>query len=185
MINKILKDTEICMNKYITSFQTYINKVRSGKVSPELINLINVTCNGIIKPLRYISNICIENNNTLSITSFDSTWIPSIEKSIKSSNLNINVYSSGNKIYATFAKLSMEKRINLIKMLSVELERNKILIRNIRRESNNQAKILHKEKKIDKNELHILQKNIQKLTDDYICKLVNMFDKKKINLLKD
>ncbi|WWP00436.1 MAG: ribosome recycling factor [Candidatus Dasytiphilus stammeri] len=171
MITQIKTNTEMQMEKCVSTFNYHINKIRTGRVTPSLIDNITIEYYGVVTPLRNISNIIVEDYRTLVITVFDRDLISSIEKSIRASDLGLNPNTAGTVIRIILPSLTEERRNQLSKLVRSEAEQSKVCIRNVRRDANLKIKSLLKSKKISQDEEHRTQDKIQKITDDYIEKI--------------
>ena len=80
--------------------------------------------------------------------------------------------------------LSQERRKELIKVLKGMTERNKVSIRNIRREANEELKKKLKDKKITEDENKNFEKSTQKLTDDHISTIDKITAEKEKEVLQ-
>lgn len=184
MIIKIKKDAQERMEKSIEALKIQINKIRTGRASPSLLNGIMVKYYGTKTPLLQLANIITEDSRTLSITVFDSTLIQAVEKAIISSDLGINPSSSGNIIKVPLPPLTEERRNNLIKIIRNDVEQGRVSIRNIRRDANDKIKVLLKDKKINEDNERRTQDEIQKLTDNSIKKIDNILEQKEKELME-
>ena len=72
----------------------------------------------------------------------------------------------------------------MIKVLKNIGEKNKVSIRNIRREANDELKKLVKDKKISEDENKTFEKNIQKITDDHIANIDKLLAEKEKEILQ-
>ncbi|WWO97851.1 MAG: ribosome recycling factor [Candidatus Dasytiphilus stammeri] len=171
MIIKIKKDTEIQMEKCVSIFNHHINKIRTGRATPSLIDNLTIEYYGVATPLRNISNIIVEDYRTLVITVFDRDLISSIEKSLRASDLGLNPNTAGTVIRIILPSLTEERRNQLSKLVRSEAEQSKVCVRNIRRDANIKIKSLLKLKQVSQDEEHRTQNIIQKITDDYIKKI--------------
>ncbi|AKC60440.1 ribosome recycling factor [Blochmannia endosymbiont of Camponotus (Colobopsis) obliquus] len=183
MMNDIKIDAEMRMKKCVEAFEDYINKIRTGRASPNVLNDIQVKYYGVLSPLRQLANIIVEDSCTLIINAFDHKVIPMIMKAIINSDLGFNPLSDGAIIRITLPPLTEERRRYLIKVVRVEAEKGKISLRNIRRLSNDKIKFLLKNKIISLDEEHVLQGEIQKLTDLWVKKMDIILEKKELELM--
>ncbi|CUX95966.1 Ribosome-recycling factor [Candidatus Mikella endobia] len=184
MINEICKDAEIRMEKCVDAFKNHISKIRTGRASPSLLENIKIEYYGKMMPLRQLSNILTEDSHTLSITVFDRTLVPTVEKAIITSNLGLNPSSTGILIRVPIPPLTEERRRDLIKSVHLEAEQCKVSIRNVRRDANVKIKNLLKNKIIDEDKDYRLQDIIQKLTNICIKKLDLLLKKKEEELME-
>ncbi|CUR53862.1 Ribosome-recycling factor [Serratia symbiotica] len=183
MINEIKKNTEINMTKSIDTLKNKINKIHTGRASPKILDNIFIKYYGIVTPLYKISNITIEDSQTLIINLFDNTLKSVVEKAIINSDLDLQPQSINNIIRISLPILTKDRRKNLIKIVRSEIENSRIAIRNIRRHANDKIKMLFKEKKINEDIERSSQKYIQKITNSHIKLLDLILIKKEKELL--
>ncbi|MGB5854934.1 MAG: ribosome recycling factor [Oceanisphaera sp.] len=172
MINEIVTDAKERMEKSLESLKGQMNKVRTGRAHPSLLDTIFVDYYGAATPLKQVGNITTEDSRTLAVTVFDSTMIKAVEKAIMSSDLGLNPSSTGTMIRIPLPSLTEERRKDLIKVVRNEAEQGRVAIRNIRRDANGDFKALLKEKEISEDDDRRAHDDIQKLTDACI-KLVD------------
>ncbi|WP_343188829.1 ribosome recycling factor [Buchnera aphidicola (Neophyllaphis varicolor)] len=185
MINNIINKNSIKMQKCIKVFKTNLNKINTGRASTLLIENLMVDYYNVMTPLKQISNITVENANLLKITVFDNSIVKSIEKSILSSELNLNPISKTNNcILVPIPLLTEDRRINLIKIIQRYAEKTRICIRNIRKISKDKIKLLLKNKEISLDQDRYAENKIQTLTDDYISETEIILSKKKLEIKK-
>ncbi len=182
LINEIYKDAEIRMEKCVNAFKSHIRKIRTGRASPNLLDGIQINYYGQLVPLHQLANIITEDSRTLAITVFDRTLIPTIEKAIMTSDLWLNPSSAGTVIRVPLPPLTEERRRDLIKILRAEAEQSRVSVRNVRRFANDKAKVLLKEKSLDRDEDYRFQDKIQQLTDTWIKELDKALAKKESEL---
>ncbi|CUX96920.1 ribosome recycling factor [Candidatus Doolittlea endobia] len=184
MLNKIREDAEIRMKKCVDAFKEHISKIRTSRVSPSLLDGIQIDYYGSLTPLRQLANIIAEDSRTLAITVFDRTLTPAVEKAIMISDLGLNPSSAGTVIRVPLPPLTEERRRDLIKVVRAEAEQGRVSIRNVRRDANDKVKALLKDKTIGKDEDRRSQDEIQKLTDVWIKKLDNALKEKESELME-
>ncbi|CAL4320242.1 ribosome recycling factor [Buchnera aphidicola] len=167
----LIQDLKVRMEKSLQSFQNIIYSFRTGRASPNLLDNIAIDYFGKKMPLKKISNITVENSNTLKISVFDYSIIRDIENSILNSKLEISPLVQGNIIKIILPSLTEDRRKNLFKLVRSEAEKTRVNMRNIRRNANERLKKYIKEKTINNDTEHSMQHTIQKITDDYIKKI--------------
>ncbi|ART78841.1 ribosome recycling factor [Oceanisphaera avium] len=172
MINDIVKDAQERMEKSLESLKGQMNKVRTGRAHPSLLDTIYVDYYGSATPIKQVGNITTEDSRTLAITVFDSSMLKAVEKAIMSSDLGLNPQSTGTVIRIPLPSLTEERRKDLIKVVRNEAELGRVAIRNIRRDANNDFKSLLKDKEISEDDDRRAHDEIQKITDACI-KLVD------------
>ncbi|MCR3755973.1 MAG: ribosome-recycling factor [Sodalis sp. Psp] len=184
MINEIRKDAGIRMEKCVEAFKNYTNKVRTSRASPSLLDDIQIEYYGLVTPLRQLANIVAEDSRTLSITVFDCTLAPAVEKAIMASDLGLNPSSAGTVIRVPLPPLTEERRRDLVKVVRAEAELSRVSVRNVRRDANDKVKALLKSKTISEDEDRRSQDEIQRLTDTWIKKIDSALVEKEAELMK-
>lgn len=179
----ICKDYELQADKYITSFKSSINKYRTGRASPDLLNGIKVKYHNKVSSIRQLAAISLESTKVLVITTFDSSLIPIINKSIIAANLGLSPYIENNIIRILLPDISEAYRNKLIKLVHNEAEQVRIIVRNTRRTFLNKLKDLFKNKLVSKDNMEAFQIKIQAITDCFIKKINNIALSKETELL--
>ncbi len=183
MLNEILEDTKVGMQKSLNALDTNFKKIRTGRANPALLEAIKVDYYGNSTPLSQVANISVEDAKTLTISPYESDLVKEIERSIMDSDLGINPTTSGTTIRIIIPELTEETRKELTKKAKAEAENTKVSIRNVRREGNTQLKEFLKEKEISQDEERQGEEEIQRLTDEFIIKVDNALSLKEKDLL--
>ncbi|QLK88538.1 ribosome recycling factor [Arsenophonus endosymbiont of Aphis craccivora] len=184
MINEIKKDAQERMEKSVEALKSQINKVRTGRASPSLLDGIMVEYYGAATPLRQLANITAEDSRTLAITVFAGTFATAVEKAIMSSDLGLNPSSAGTIIRVPLPPLTEERRKDLIKVVRNDAEQGRVSVRNARRDANDKIKALLKDKEISEDDERRAQDEIQKLTDNFIKKVDEALEQKEKELME-
>ena len=172
------------MQKTISSLEKKLQRLRTGRANPSLLDSIEVDYYGSITPISQLSNISIEDARTLSIVPWEKDQVQSIEKAIQSSDIGLQPATSGDVIRVIIPELTEETRKDLIKVAKSEAENSKVSIRNQRRDANGMLKEFCNEKEISQDDLRRGEEIIQKLTDEFIEKIDVLLDKKEKDLLE-
>ncbi len=182
MLTEIEKSSDKRMRGSIEVFTQALAKIRTGRANPALLDGILVPYHGSDTPLRQLGSITVEEARTLLITPWDKSLLPAIEKSLLKSDLGITPQTVAGAIRMRLPSLNEQSRLDLARQAGQEAEKARIAIRNIRRDSNNKAKALLKEKKIAENEERSFQRKTQKLTDTYIAEVDGLLTRKQAEL---
>ncbi len=184
MIDELKKDAEARMGKSIEALVHALNKIRTGRAHPNLIDGLTVSYYGVDTPLGQVANISIQDSRTLAVTPWEKNLIPEIEKAIMKSDLGLNPSTAGSVIRIPLPALTEETRKGFIRQARAEAENGRISVRNIRRELLSDIKDLLKEKEITEDEDHKAQEDFQKITDKYIAKIEALLADKEKDLLE-
>ena len=178
--NKMLK---LAWKKALKPYVGILQKIRTGRAQPSLLDAIQVEYYGAATPLRQLANVVAEDARTLAVTVFDRSLISAVEKAILTSDLGLNPSSAGTTIRVPLPPLTEERRRDLIKIVKSEGEQGKVAIRNVRRDANDKIKALLKDKEISENDQHKAEEIIQKVTDSYIKKVDEILADKEKELM--
>ncbi|MBP3493296.1 MAG: ribosome recycling factor [Oscillospiraceae bacterium] len=166
MLKDEYKVYEEKMKKSIDSVAADFAAVRAGRANASVLNRINVDYYGTPTPIHQIASIGSPDARTLLITPWDASALRGIEKAILESDLGINPSNDGKSIRLAFPQLTEERRKELVKQIHKYTENGKVAVRNIRRDALEHFKKQQKASEITEDELKIVEKDMQKLTDD-------------------
>jgi len=183
MLNEILEDAKVGMQKSLNALDSNFKKIRTGRANPSVVEGIKVDYYGNPTPLSQVANISVEDAKTLAISPYESDLVREIERSIMDSDLGINPTTSGTTIRIIIPELTEETRRELTKKAKSEAENTKVSIRNVRREGNSQLKEFLKEKEISQDEERQGEEEMQRLTDEFISKVDESLALKEKDLL--
>ena len=183
MLNEIVEDAELGMEKSLNAFDAALKKIRTGRATPSLLDSIKVDYYDKLTPLAQVASISIEDAKTLAIVPWEKGIVQQIEKAISESDLGLNPATSGDTIRVNLPDLTEETRRDFIKKAKAEAENAKVSIRNVRREGNSQLKEFLKEKEISQDEERQGEELIQKLTDAFVEKVDLALNSKEKDLL--
>ena len=163
-----LKEYESRMRKTTEVLASQYAAVRAGRANAAVLDQIEVDYYGVPTPIRQIASISTPDPRTLLIQPWDGSTLKLIEKAILVSDLGINPQNDGRTIRLVFPQLTEERRKELAKQVRKYGEEGKVAIRNIRRDAMDRFKKIQKKGEITEDDLKDLEKDLQKLTDDYI-----------------
>ena len=166
------------MDKTIEVMQANFAAVRAGRANAAVLDQIRVDYYGTPTPINQIASIASPDPRTLTIQPWDGSTMKLIEKAIQQSDLGINPQNDGLLIRLLFPQLTEERRKELIKQIRKYGEESKTAIRNIRREAMDDFKKQQKKSEITEDDLKNAEKDIQKLTDDYVAEVETQVGKK-------
>ncbi|MDX1392543.1 MAG: ribosome recycling factor [Rheinheimera sp.] len=184
MIDDIIKDTKVRMEKSVDALKSQLTKVRTGRAHPSLLDGIMVSYYGADTPLRQVGNVSIEDARTLAITVFDKSLTAAVEKAIMASDLGLNPMSAGTVIRVPLPPLTEERRKSLVKLVRGEAENGRVAVRNIRRDANADLKTLQKDKAISEDDERRAADEIQKITDSFVKKIDDVLAEKEKELME-
>jgi ribosome recycling factor len=131
----ILEAAEEGMTGAIEHLRHELSKVRTGKVSPALLQDIRVDYYGAPTPLAQVANVKVVDGRTLVIEPWEKKLLGEIEKAIFGANLGFTPQNDGIIIRINLPPLTEETRKNLAKQAVAIGEKAKIGVRNARRDA--------------------------------------------------
>jgi len=170
-LDDILLDAEEKMIKTEGVVQKEFSGVRTGKASPALVENIVVEVYGSMMRIRELAGISTPEPRMLMIQPWDNGSIQPIEKAIQKANIGINPVVQGKFIRLVLPDLSTEQREKFVKACKKMAEDGRVSVRNIRREAMEQLKKHAHDSGVSEDEAKQAEKDLQKLTDDYIAKI--------------
>lgn len=172
------------MEKTIDTMRANFNSVRTGRANPSMLDKIEVEYYGTPVSLKSIAQISTPDASSLLVQPYDKSSLKAIEKAIVSSNVGLTPNNDGEVIRMSIPQLTSERRKELSKMVAKLAEEGKVALRNIRRDALKAYEKLEKEKKLSEDNVKDLSSDLQKLTDEYMKKIDNIFKQKEKELLK-
>ena len=158
--------------------------VRAGKANPAVLDRITVEYYGTDTPINQIASISTPDARSLMIQPWDASALKGIEKAIQASDLGINPQNDGRAIRLIFPQLTEERRKELAKQVKKYTEEAKVAVRNIRRDAVEKFKAEKKKSEITEDDLKIAEKDLQKLTDDFIKEVEKIGEAKEKELME-
>jgi ribosome recycling factor len=184
MKEEVFESMSAKMEKAIASFQKELNRLRTGRASPALLEGIRVDYYGTPTPIQQTAAVTIPESRLIVIQPWDKSMIEHISKAIQKANLGLSPSSDGNVIRISIPPLNEERRKELVKIVKKMGEESKVGIRNIRREANESLKQLEKDKSLSEDESHRAIDEVQKITDGKIKEVDVVLEEKQREILE-
>ena len=173
---RMIKTTEVLSTQFAS--------VRAGRANAAVLDQISVDYYGTPTPIKQIAAIASPDPRTLTIQPWDASSLKNIEKAILTSDLGINPQNDGRIIRLVFPQLTEERRKELAKQVRKYGEEGKVAVRNIRRDAMDKFKKQQKKSEITEDDYKLLEKDMQKLTDDYIKEVDKLTEAKEKELFE-
>jgi len=170
-IAEIKTTAEQKMARSIESFRNELQKIRTGRAHPGILDQVHVDYYGSQVPISQVANVSLLDARTISVQPWEKGMGPKLEKAIRESGLGLNPSSQGDLLRIPMPALTEERRRELTKVVRHASEEAKIAVRNLRRDANDHAKRLTKDKEISEDEERRSLDELQKLTDRTIAEI--------------
>lgn len=184
MIESIYAETRERMGKSVATLKNEFKKVRTGRASLALLDGIRVDYYGTLTPLNQMASLAVPESRLITIQPWDISVIKEIEKAILKSDLGLTPSSDGKIVRIAIPPLTEDRRKELVKVANKMSEEYKVAVRNIRRDSNELLKGLKKEGDISEDEAFKAQDQVQKITDEYIRRIDEVYQEKEKEILE-
>jgi len=170
-MNDMVNDARARMDKSLQTLKKDLSVIRAGRANPHLLDKISVDYYGTLTPINKIGNVSVPEPRLLTISLWETKFIPIVEKAIMKSDLGITPSNDGRVIRLVFPDLTEERRKDLVKQLHKLGEESKVAVRTLRREFNENLKKMKKNNELTEDDLIDGENEIQKTTDEYIKKV--------------
>ena len=184
MIEETLQETRDRMAKSISSLKTDLQRVRTGRASASLLDGIRVDYYGTPTPVSQMATVSVPESRLITIQPWDVTVIKTLEKAILKSDLGLTPSSDGKMIRIAIPPLSEQRRKELAKVVHKTSEECKVALRNIRRDANELIKGFKKDGDISEDDAFKAQDQVQKITDEYIQRVDEVYKAKEKEVLE-
>ncbi|WP_456399735.1 ribosome recycling factor [Mesoaciditoga sp.] len=180
----LVKKAREKMEKSVESIRTELNHLRTGRPSAALLEEIKVDYYGNPTPVSQLSTISVSEGRTLVVKPWDKSLIGSIEKAIQASDLGINPSNDGSVIRLAFPSPTTEQRKQLAKKAKSIVEDGKVAVRNVRREIMKEIKEKKESGEFPEDDAKSLENEVQKVTDEYVKKLDDIYEEKEKEIME-
>jgi ribosome recycling factor len=166
------------MKKSVSVLIEELGTLRAGRANPSILDRLSVDYYGTPTPINQMAAISVPEPRMLVIQPWDASTLKAIEKAINTSDIGINPANDGKVIRLVFPPLTEDRRKEMCKKVYKYAEEAKVAIRSIRRDAIDKFKEQKKKSEITEDDLKVIEKDLQALTDEY-CKEVEMVAAKK------
>lgn len=168
MPNQVISNTKDKMGKAIQVYSRELASIRAGRANAALLDKISVDYYGVPTPINQMATISVPEARLLVIQPYDKNTLGDMEKAILKSDIGLTPTNDGSLLRISIPQLTEERRKELVRQVRKEAEDAKVVIRNIRRDGNEELKKLEKNGEISEDDLRGYSEEIQKLTDQHI-----------------
>ena len=170
-VKEVLDDANAKIGKSFDALKAQFAGLRTGKASPAMVDGVKVDYYGCPTPIKNLGTISTPEPRQIKITPFDPSVLAEMNKAILAANIGVTPQTDGKVLRIVVPELNEERRKEIVKVAKTQAEAQKVAMRNVRRDANDAAKKLEKDKKISEDDLKTLLDKIQKATDAAIAKI--------------
>ena len=176
----IFESAEESMTNAVKHLEKKLLNIRAGKANTSMLGSVVVEYYGSLTPLTQVANVNTPDGRTIVVQPWEKKLLVDIEKSIMNANLGFNPMNNGENIIINVPALTEERRIDLAKQAKVEAEEAKIVVRNSRKDANNEIK---KNEEFSDDLKKNAEQDIQDLTNKYIESINSIFEAKEKEIM--
>jgi len=184
LLDAVLDDARDKMAKAVAHAQADFAGVRTGRANAGLVDNLKIEYFGSDVPLKQLASFNVPEARLLVIIPFDKGAMKSIEKAIQNSDLGLTPSNDGTVIRLTFPQLTAERRRDLVKVVKNKAEEARVAIRNVRRSARHDLEELEHDGDISSDELERSEKEMEKLTAEYVAEIERLVQHKEAELLE-
>ncbi len=156
------------MDKAISALKEEFGSLRTGRASASLLDQIVVEAYGSTVPINQVGAVSVPEPRSITVSVWDKGVVVSVEKAIRSSGLGLNPVVEGQNLRIPIPPLTEERRKDLAKLAGKYAEQQKIAIRNVRRDANDDLRKAEKDGVIAQDEHKRMETEVQKITDEAV-----------------
>jgi ribosome recycling factor len=156
------------MDKAIAALKEEYSGLRTGRASASLVEPVMVEAYGSTTHLNAVAAISVPEPRMITVSVWDKSLVVSVEKAIRAAGLGLNPIVDGSTLRIPIPPLTEDRRKDLAKLAGKYAEQQRIAVRNVRRDANEDMKKAEKAGDISQDELKKLETEIQGLTDGAI-----------------
>lgn len=179
----VLEDLRDKMVKAVEHTRAEFASIRTGRAAPALVEKLRVDYYGSEVPLQQLAGIQVPEAKVLVIAPYDKGSLKAIEKAIQNSDLGVNPGNDGNVIRLTFPPLTEERRKEYVKAAHHKAEEGRVAVRNIRRAARKDLEALEKDGEISSDELERAEKDLERVTHEFVAEIDRLLHNKEEELL--
>jgi ribosome recycling factor len=184
MVNDVLKELQGNLDKGIETLKKDLGKVRTGRASVSILDGIRVDYYGTPTPLNQVGNLSVPDPTLITIQPWDPSILQTIEKAIRTADLDLNPQNDGKIIRIPVPPLTEERRKHLVKHAHKHAEEGRVAVRNVRRDANDHLKRLLREHEVSEDEEKKALAEVQRLTDEHVGGIDELLKKKEAEILE-
>ncbi len=172
------------MDKSVSSLKEEFQGLRTGRANAGLLDPVQVQAYGSSSPLNAVAAISVPEPRMISVSVWDKGMVGPVEKAIRAAGLGLNPIVDGQTLRIPVPPLTEERRKELAKLAGKYAEQQKISVRNVRRDANEDLKKAEKAGEISQDEQKKMETEVQKDTDAAIKRIDETLKTKEVEIMQ-
>jgi ribosome recycling factor len=181
-MDSIITTAKQKMQKALEVLQQDFATVRRGQANPRIVENIMIAADeGTHMRVMELATVSAQDSQTLVINPYDKSVMGKIQRGIEDAEIGVSPAAAGEVLRIVLPPLTEERRKEFVKLVNQKSEQGKVMIRQIRHDA--MEDIEKQEDSSSEDEVARLEKEVQKLTDEYIAKIDSMRSEKEKELM--
>ena len=172
------------MDKAVAALKEEFSGLRTGRANSGLLDPVQVEAYGSVSPLNAVAAISVPEPRMITVNVWDKGMVVSVEKAIRAAGLGLNPVVDGQTLRIPIPPLTEERRKDLVKLAGKYAEQQKIAVRNVRRDANDDLKKAEKAGDISQDEQKKMEAEVQKDTDAAIKRIDEALKAKEVEIMQ-
>jgi len=183
MYSDIINQHKNNFKKSIEHFKNEIDKVRTGRANPSLVEDLLVDYYGAKTPMKQIASINVPEPRLIVIQPWDRSALGPIESAIRESDLNLNPNNDGTLIRINIPMLTEERRKEMVKTLNQKAEEARIIVRSAREDAWKEIQEAEHKGEMSEDDKFAGKDKLQEIVDEYNKKIEEIRAKKEAEVM--
>jgi ribosome recycling factor len=184
LIALVVAEAKEAMTKAVDHTQSEFGSVRTGRATPALVEHLKVDYYGAETELRKMAGFSVPEARLLVVSPYDKSSLPAIEKALQGSDLGITPSNDGSVIRLSFPIPTEQRRKELVKVVKHKAEEGRVTVRNARRSARHELDTMQKDGEISSDEVERVEKDLDKITHEYVAAIDKLLSHKEQELLE-
>ena len=172
------------MDKAVSALKEEFSGLRTGRANSGLLDPVQVEAYGSVSPLNAVAAISVPEPRMITVNVWDKGMVVSVEKAIRAAGLGLNPIVDGQTLRIPIPPLTEERRKDLVKLAGKYAEQQKIAVRNVRRDANDDLKKAEKAGDISQDEQKKMEAEVQKDTDAAVKRIDETLKTKEAEIMQ-
>ncbi|QTN18862.1 ribosome recycling factor [Brevundimonas sp. AJA228-03] len=172
------------MDRAVSSLKEEFQGLRTGRANAGLLDPVQVQAYGSSSPLNAVAAISVPEPRMISVSVWDKSMVGPVEKAIRAAGLGLNPIVDGQTLRIPVPPLTEERRRELAKLAGKYAEQQKIAVRNVRRDANDDLKKAEKAGEISQDDQKKMETEVQKDTDAAIKRIDETLKTKEVEIMQ-
>ena len=182
MVKQILERIKPELIKAVEFFHHELDKIRTGQASPALVEDVMVDVQGTLLPIKQLAGISSPERRQILIQPWDPSYLGPMEKALLKESLGVSPIVEGKTLRVILPALTQEYRQTLGRLLAEKSEQIKQTLRKWRDEAWGEIQEGARTGDIREDDKFKGKEDLQKLIDEYMQKIDDLVEKKKLEI---